>query len=144
MVKEEKWAFRYQTLNGEKVCYPGSKVQIDKNIKICMQKGFDVISIKKLYPFSLMKNQHNFNLISDICFNRMHDMESGEIEWNDEEYNRMSKLKERAEYFFCLPPIAWLPYEEWIEAKEIAQMAITHREETCIKNGRLDLLKYCD
>ena len=148
-MKEERFEIRYavQTANGnwsEKVIYNTSKEKADSNKARIKELGYKFISCKKLYPFSTMKNQHNFNLISDICHNRMHDMEMGEVEWNDSEYDRLENMKNRADEFFCLPlPIAWLPWEDWKDAKELSENAIVHRQNACIANGRLDLVKYC-
>ena len=145
MTKEQRFEFTYKLTNGTvKKCYPKSEEQKARNIEICAAKGYKVVSIKKLYPFSTIKNQHNFELISNICFNTMHDMESGEISFDSAEYDRLSDLKEKAERFFELPlPVAWLPYEVWRDANELANMAILHRQEACIAAGRPELVTYC-
>lgn len=144
--KEQRWALRYISLKDgtEKVCYPRSEEKKNEQLAICKQKGITVLSCKKLYPFSTEKNQHNFDLIHNICMNTMHDMETGEIPWDGAEYDKLFELKEKAEKYFGLElPVAWLPYEELAEAKEIATAAILHRQEACIRNGRPDLVTYC-
>ena len=143
--KEQRWALRYVTKHGtEKVCYPRSEEKKNENLEICKRNGLKVISCKKLYPFNTYKNQHNFELINNICFNRMHDMDMGEIEYDAEEYDRLEVMKEKAEKFFCLPlPVAWITWEDWKEAKELSEMAIIHRQNCCIENGRPDLVMYC-
>lgn len=149
MKKEQKWEFRYAvpTAGGsesEKVCFPKSKEACDANKAACKKYGYRFLSCKKLYPFSTEKNQHNFQLINDICFNAMYDMNGGAVEWNGAEYDRLEALKEKAERFFCLPlPVAWLPWEDWKEAKELSEMAILHRQNACIAAGRPDLVTYC-
>lgn len=145
MMKEQRYALKYELANGTvKTCYPKSEEKKNENLAYCKSHGIKVISCKKLYPFSTLKNQHNFELMSNICFNIMHDMISGEINFNEHEYDRLDNLKEKADKFFCLElPVAWLPYEEWRDAKEISQMAIIHRQEACIRNGRYDLVTYC-
>ena len=144
MGKAEKWQFKYEK-NGEvKICYPQSKEQIEKNRAICKKNGYKVISVKKLYPFSTMKNQHNFDLIHNIVMNELYDIWHGNKSVPDEEYERLEKARDRSEYFFCLPlPIAWLTWDEWEEANEMAASAIVHRQEACIANGRPDLVTYC-
>lgn len=144
--KEDRFEIRYISLKTgtEKSCYPRSVEKKDEQIAYCKEHGIRIISCKKLYPFSTMKNQHNFELIKNICFNRMHDMISGEIPMDDSEYERLSEMAEQAGEFFCLPlPVAWLPWEEYREANELAQMAIIHRQNACIANGRPDLVPYC-
>jgi len=144
--KEERFEITYISIkDGQtKKCYPRSKEKKDEQLKHCKEKGIKVLSCKKLYPFSTMKNQHNFQLINDICFNRMHDMEMGEIEYNEAEYDRLWDMKEKAEKYFCLElPVAWLPYEDLKEAKELSQMAILHRQNACIEAGRPELVAYC-
>lgn len=145
MKRETRYELKYRTKDGyEKVCYPKSEESKDRNLAYCREKGIKVISCKKLYPFSTMKNQHNFDLIHSICYNRMHDMQSGEAPWDDEEYTRLEQMKEDAERFFSLDlPVAWLPWEDWKKANELAQNAIVHRQEACIANGRPDLVTYC-
>lgn len=99
---------------------------------------------RKLYPFSTWKNQHNFQLVHDVAFNRMRDMESGELEMDKKEYKRLSYLVDRCNELFMLDlPVAWLTGEELHEAREIALLGISHRAEACMEAGRPDLLKYC-
>lgn len=144
--KEERWALTYVSSKDgtTKVCYPRSKEKKEEQLAICKERGIKVLSCKKLYPFSTEKNQHNFELIRNICWNTMYDMQSGEIPYDEAEYDRLEATKEKADRFFGLPlPIAWLPYEEWSEAKELATAAIIHRQEACIRNGRPDLVQYC-
>lgn len=119
--------------------------KLKKNKDICRDAGFEIVSITKLYPFSTMKNQHNFDLIHSICFNHMCDMESGEIEWDDKTYEALEEMRQDAEEFFTLPlPVAWLPYDKWSRATELARIAVMHRDQRCIEAGRSDLLKYND
>lgn len=146
--KEERWEQRYAVPKDgkweEKTAYPRSKEQMEKNMEKCKELGYRYISCKKLYPFSTMKNQHNFDLIHNIAMNEMYDMESGEKPWDDAEYERLEKLRDKSGEFFCLPlPVAWLPWEEWKAAKEMAENAIFHRQEACIAAGRPDLVTYC-
>lgn len=143
--KEPRYELRYVTLDGKaKVCYPRSEEKKNANLALCREKGIRVVSCKKLYPFSMEKNQHNFELIRNICFCAMHDMDSGEKRYDAAEYARLAELAEKAERFFCLPlPIAWIPWETYREAKELAQMAILHRQNACIEAGRPDLVTYC-
>lgn len=146
MNRENRYELRYVSpVNGNvTACYPRSEEKKNENIEFCKERGIKVISCKKLYPFSTEKNQHNFEPINNICFNRMHDMESGEIEWDEAEYDRLSEMREKAERFFGLTlPVAWLTWEDWKEAKELASMAVLHRQEACIANGRPDLVTYC-
>lgn len=144
--REQRYELRYVSrIDGtEKVCYPRSEEKKEEQIAICKQKGITVLSCKKIYPFSTEKNQHNFELIHNICMNAMHDMEVGETEFDDDEYSRLEELKNKAEKYFLLPlPIAWIPWEELREANELANLAILHRQEACIRNGRPDLVTYC-
>jgi hypothetical protein len=147
--KEERYELRYEvpTAGGnwsEKVAHYNSKEKAQANRAKAQELGYKVISLKKLYPFSTMKNQHNFELIHNICMNTMYDMDAGEIPYDNEEYNRLWDMKEKSEEFFCLPlPVAWLPWEKHQEAKKLANMAIMHRQDACIANGRPDLVTYC-
>ena len=149
MVREQRWEFRwaYRDNDGEwveKVCYPRSEEKKDANVAKCREAGYKVISIKKLYPFSTERNQHNFMLISNICSNRMHDMLHGEAEYDEAEYERLWELKEKADRFYGLPlPVAWLPWEDLKEARGLAMEAVEHRANACVEAGRPDLVQYC-
>ena len=145
--KEDRYEMRYvMPETGEsKTCYPRTKEQRDRNKAYCKEKGIKILSCKKLYPFNTYKNQHNFELIRNICYNIRHDMDFGDIPMDEEEYERLSELEEKADRFFLLPlPVAWIPWEEHEEAQELATMAVLHRQNACIENGRLDLVQYCD
>ena len=145
MKKEQRWELRYVNSNGEeRVCTPRSMEQKEENIRKCFRLGYKVLSCRKLYPFSTNKNQHNFELISNVCYNTMHDMDMGEIPYDGEEYDRLSDMKDKADRFFCYElPVAWVTWEEHCEMKELANMAILHRQDACIRNGRPDLVTYC-
>ena len=146
--KQQKWEFRYiYRKNGEekeKVVYPKDEATVELNRELCLEYGFTVISVKKLYPFNTEKNQHNFMLISNLCSNRIHDMVMGDIPYDPAEYDRLEEMQAKADELFCLSlPVAWIPYETLKDAKELSAMAINHRMDRCIENGRLDLVRYC-
>lgn len=144
--KENRFALRYisNKTGTEKVCYPRSIEKRDEQLAYCKAHGIRVVSCKKLYPFSTERNLHNFELICNVCFNRMHDMRSGEVPMDEAEYQKLDELCERAQVFRGLPlPVAWLPWEELSEAREIAAAAVLHRQEACIAAGRPDLVTYC-
>lgn len=108
------------------------------------EKGYKIVSCRKLYPFSSEKNQHNFELIRNVCMNRIYDMDSGDIPYDGEELERLYQIKEKADKYWCLPlPVAWLPWEEYQEAKELCAGAVEHRANACIEAGRPDLVQYC-
>lgn len=142
--KELRYKIDYE-VNGEiKSCYPKSEESKNKNLEICKERGYKVIKTTKLYPFSTNKNQHNFMLVKNRCYNTMYDMDMGNIPYNKTEYNKLYELAEKADKFFGLElPVAWLDWQTIREAKKIAQIAVNYRTETCIKNGRYDLLEYC-
>lgn len=144
MGKTEKWQFKYEK-NGEvKICYPQSKEQIEKNRAVCKKNGYKVISVKKMYPFNTWKNQHNFELIHNIAMNKLYDIFMDNKKVSDEEIDRLEAMRDRSEYFFLQElPVAWLTWDEWQEANEMAASAIVHRQEACIANGRPDLVTYC-
>lgn len=145
MKKEQRYRFEYEADGKSKVCYPKSEETKNKNLEVCKEKGYKVIKVTKLYPFSTYKNQHNFMLVKNRCSNKMDDMNTGVIPYNKKEYNRLYKLASKAEELYCLElPVAWLDWETMREAKTIAEMAINWRAESCIRNGRFDLLQYCD
>ena len=143
--KENRFRMKVQFTNGtEKTYYPKSVEQKDINLAICKEKGYKVLECVKLYPFNTYANQHNFELIHNIAMIELYDIYDGNKKVSDEEYERLENLKERSEEFFSLPlPVAWLPYKDWAEAKEMATAAILHRQDACIRNGRPDLVMYC-
>lgn len=144
--KEDRFEIRYVSKKDGKIknCYPKSKAGKDEQLRIAKERGIKIIHCKKLYPFNTYKNQHNFELIRNICFNTRYDMDSGEIPMDKAEYDRLGGLEEKADRFFLLPlPVAWLPWEDWKDAKELSEMAVMHRQDACIANGRPDLVTYC-
>lgn len=147
--KEERYEIRYAVPTSEgnwsekRVCGK-SKEWFDRNKAKCKELGYKIIKASKLYPFNTWKNQHNFGLIRNICFNTIHDMYSGEIKYDDAEIERLEAIEEKASRFFGLElPMAWLPWDEWKDAKELSEMATLHRQDRCIENGRPDLVTYC-
>lgn len=146
--KEQRWEIRYEMLEEgivvEKFVRPRSEEAKDRNLKKIKELGYRLISCKKLYPFSTERNQHNFMLVANICRNTMSDMQTGEIQFDKAEYMRLSDLMDKADRYFCFDlPVAWVPWEDLKEMKEISAMAISHRMDACERAGRYDLLKYC-
>lgn len=142
--KEQRYKFEYEIDGQVKTCYPKSEQKKNENLETCKQKGIKVIKVTKLYPFSTNKNQHNFELVRNRCLNTMHDMETGYINFDKDEYNRLQELKEKAQDFLSLElPIAWLDWNTYKEVKQIAEIAVNYRINTCIERGRLDLIQYC-
>ena len=143
--KEERWEMVYEGRDGTiKRCYPRTKDKVKENKEKLSELGLKLVSCTKLYPFNTYKNQHNFMLIDNICYNRMHDMEDGEAEYDQEEYDRLYELQQKAERFFLMPlPIALVSWDDWKEMKEMSENAIIHRQNACIEAGRYDLVQYC-
>lgn len=135
MKREERFELVYIGKDGtERRCYPRSVAKKEENLRVCKEQGIKVISCKKLYPFNMMKNQHNFALIANIAYNTMWDMEHEERPWNTDEYNRLAETREKAERFFTMPlPIAWVPWEDYKEMKELAIAAECHRDAACAR-----------
>lgn len=130
MKREERYEFTYiNSMGKEKTEQTNSKARLNNCLQTCKDLGYKVIGTRKLYPFSTIRNQHNFELIANICFNTMYDMEHGDIEWDDKEYERLAETRNKAEQFFVMPlPVAWVPYETYREMKEISVAAICHRD----------------
>lgn len=47
------------------------------------------------YPFSMQKHAHDIEFRKNRIFNEMHDMEMGEIPWDEEIYNKMEALLDK-------------------------------------------------
>ena len=135
--------------NGEwvkRVCYPRTEEKLDESMEILKtNENYRLISCKKMYPFDMWNNQHNFELIRNICYNRMRDMEDTETPFDKAEYERLEELKEKADRLFGMMtgPITWMVWEDLKDAQELSMMAVNHRMNACIENGRPDLVQYC-
>lgn len=150
MEREQRWEIKYEMLKGtewvQRKCYPRTAEKRDESIEILKSKdNYRLISCQKMYPFDMWNNQHNFELISNICYNRMRDMEDNEIPFDHAEYDRLDALKEKADRLFMMMtgPITWLVWDDLKDAKELSMMAVNHRMNACIENGRPDLVQYC-
>lgn len=143
--REERFEMVFEGVDGKvRKCYPRSKEKLEENKRVLKESGRKLYKVTKLYPFSTEKNQHNFELISNVAANIMRDMENGDVPYDEKEYDRLWNLREKAQKYFGLElPVAWIPYPMLAEAKELAATAIEHRTNACIEAGRLDLVKYC-
>lgn len=144
MQREQRWRLTYETTDGVVRTVDIREEQRERSLARLERNGYKKLKMVKLYPFSTEKNQHNFELIHNICFNALYDMEMGDKPYDSAEYDRLEDLKDRSErYFLEALPIAWVPWEQWKDMKELANMAIMHRQDACIANGRPDLVAYC-
>lgn len=85
---------------------------------------------EKLYPISGAKNQHNFQLVSDIMFNRAYDAEqAGDMA----AYNRLMERKNRADNYFLMvgAGVGWFTGKEYADAMAMINWAKTHRAIKC-------------
>ena len=135
MKREEHYEFTYINSNGvEKTERVHSKARLESCLNTCKDIGYKVIRTRKLYPFSMMKHQHDFDHINNMCFNRMYDMEAGDIPWDEAEYERLEATRKKAQEFFCMPlPVAWVPWETYKEMKELVVASVCARD---IANAR--------
>lgn len=103
----------------------------DSTLKYCAEHGIEVGKVEKLYPFSMNKHQHDFDFVSNVCYNKIYDIINGEIEGTSEDIEKLEATKERAEYFFCKGAgVVWLTGKELSEAKELAVYA------QCVRDSR--------
>ena len=130
MKREEVYQFTYiNSMGKEKTEQVKSKKRLEDCLQLCKELGYKVINSNKLYPFSTMKNQHNFFLIYNIAFNAMNDMEDGTTPWDADEYNKLIATRYKAGEYMTMPlPVVWVPWNTYKEMKEMAVAAICHRD----------------
>lgn len=134
---------KYRFTVGERRFVVTGKDKADQK-KAELKANGEAFKCQKLYPFSSEKNQHNFELVRNVCMNRIYDIDAGEPMTDEHELERLYEIKEKADKYWCLPlPVAWLPWEELSEARELCVGAREHRANACIEAGRPDLVKYC-
>ena len=143
--KVEHFRITYKTADGKEtyrnVIGKDKRDEFKQKLK---NKGLTVISCRKLYPFSVEKNQHNIELVHMVCCNTISDMYHGDLPYDEAEIKRLEALDEKAEKYRGLSlPVAWLPWEELEEVRELCFLAREHRANACIEAGRPDLVKYC-
>ena len=133
--REERYEMVYIARDGaKKRCYPRSRAKLNENLQKCKANNIKVLYYIKLYPFNTMRNQHNFELISNITYNAMYDMMHGETKWDYDEYERLRETHDKAVKFECMDlPIAWVPWETYCEMKEMAAGAECHRDAACAR-----------
>lgn len=150
--RENRWRQTFVVDGERRSYYPRSQESLDRNLEIAKKRGWQVLErCTKLYPYNIENNQHNFELIMNLCANRMSEMESGEIEFDQAEYDKLERTREDAEECWDIaymrsrenPNIAWIDGKLLGKAKELAMAAIEHRANACIRNGRPDLVMYC-
>ncbi len=104
----------------------------------------------KTYPFSVRKHAHDIEFYRNRLFITMHDMESGEIPWDDDRYDRIhdmyyGPLEDLSNMMFSSRDgiTVQLTGSQIALAKRIVIWASETRANSCIERGRLDLLQYC-
>lgn len=120
--------------------YPIGEEQKAEFIEKIKRNNRRIISCQKLYPINMEKHQHDFGLISNICFCRMDDMRMGEVPYDEKEYSKLEKIKEDADEFSTRygmfnSPIGWFTGAEYARAKELIAWAQNHRMDACERAG---------
>lgn len=105
----------------------------------------------KMYPFSTAKHAHDIEFYRNRIKNIMYDMESGEIPMDKARYDKLydmyygplEELYDAVCYNTRDGRISYLTGPQIGLAKRIVLWASETRAQTCIENGRYDLLQYC-
>lgn len=102
----------------------------------------------KTYYFSCTKHAHDIEFYRNRLKNIMYAMESGEMPMDAERYDRIhdfyyGPLEDLSDAIYGSGPVAKLTGKQIGLAKKIVVWASEERANTCIKNGRSDLLQYC-
>lgn len=128
------------TINGERVKrYLRGEERKDKFVQQAKQLGI-VHKVLKCYPINMEQNQHNFELISNVCANAQWDMVNGDIPYNEKKYDMLEEARKDAERFFCAygqfnSPVSWFVWEDYKRAKDLIAWANNHRMEACERAG---------
>lgn len=147
--REQKWEQKYMVPTREsgwveRIVYPNTPEQRDRNAIRIRELGYRPVSCKKLYPFSMERNGHNIDLINTLCANRLHDWYMGDLEISGDEAEALEALKRETEaYLSGADQIVWVPWDTHKRLTELSAMAVEHRANACIEAGRPDLVKYC-
>lgn len=107
-------------------------------------------SKEKRYPFSAAKHAHDIEFYHNRLWLTAREMECGEIPMDKARYERITKMLDgdlrelqNAMSGACCCPVIYLTGKQIGLAKKIVAWASETRAQTCIKNGRYDLVKYC-
>ena len=128
------------TINGEQVeRYIRGDERKDKVVEQAKQLGI-VHKVQKCYPINMERNQHNFELISNICANEQFDMIDGKVPYDEKQYDMLEQTRKDAERFFCAygqfnSEISWFIWDDRKRAKELMAWAENHRMNACEKAG---------
>lgn len=138
MRKESRWEIRFiSSRNGWKtteIAY--SDQEKDRMLRKLSESGEQVLRCRKLYPFSTMHYGHHFGMQYFRCSLRIDEIESGQPEKYSGEKEYLMGIAKRAQEFERLPfPVAWLPFDELRDAKQIVEMSIKCSKQACIDNG---------
>lgn len=105
---------------------------------------------EKRYPFSAAKHAHDIEFYANRLWLTMRAMEDGETPMDVARYNRINDMYygplNDLRQAFCgaaCCPVIYLTGKQIALAKKIVIWASNTRAETCIANGRSDLVKYC-
>lgn len=99
----------------------------------------------KKYPFNVEKHAHDLEFQSNRAFCIMHDMESGEIPFDESEYDRLETLRndlQDAMVYFNEYPISFLPGKQYGVAKAATVWAAETRAATAERRKFQDVNMY--
>ena len=104
---------------------------------------------EKRYPFSTAKHAHDIEFYHNRIWNTARKMETGEIPMDKARYERITAMLDgdlrdlmNAMCGACGRPV-FLTGKQIALAKNIVIWASETRVNTCIKQGRYDLIRYC-
>ena len=132
MERQNVFKITYIRNGSERVHYARSIEEKNKDLQYIREHD-TLVSCKKCYPINMEKNQHNFLLVYNICFNIMSDMDDGDIPFDGEKYDELYERREKAEEFMNSygmfnSQISWFTWNEYKEAKEMIAFACMHRD----------------
>lgn len=104
---------------------------------------------QKLYPFSVQKHAHDIEYRKNRVWLTMRDMESGEIPWDDAQYDKLeSELEALRDLYDAVifggnGRIAYLTGKQIGLAKECVAWASNSRASHLVEAGKTQYLQYC-
>lgn len=102
---------------------------------------------EKRYPFSVQKHAHDIEFRRNRVANSIDDMCYGEIEWDEDEFDRLEKLRDALDDLMLAVMngdgrVAWLTGSLFGLAKETVEWARMTRAGSMIRNGKTEYLQY--
>lgn len=134
-MKESMYLLTYETDKGSERYILKRASYVNGTKETIRKKGFQFVSVEKVYPINMERYGHDFDHVATMCSNAIHEMENGNMKYDESIYDLRNDAERFAFESGGRSSIVWLNGKDYSRAKEIIGISQASRMKRCLEAG---------